>query len=89
MITHLGSVVYDRKPHPFTEKAVARILTRQLEDMGPKAAAEFLTNALDPFYRRFRGYPWVFATFMKHMILGWMEAQVYTLEFLKLLLEFV
>ena len=89
MITHLGRVVYERVKHPFTEKDVQRILIQQLEDMGPRAAAEFLTRILDPFYRRYRGYPMVFGIFVRYMVLGWLEAQVYTRQFLAGLLDFV
>ena len=89
MITHLGRVVYDRKPHRFSEKDVSRILTAALEDLGPRASAEFLTEALQPFYKRYRGKFWGFAAFVRYIILGWFEAQVYTKEFLLMVLDHV
>jgi len=89
VITHLGRVVYDRRPHRFSEKDVSRILNAALEGLGPRASAEFITEALQPFYKSYRGQFWGFTAFVRYMILGWFEAQVYTKEFLLMVLDHI
>lgn len=89
MMTHLGRVVYDRKKNPFSQADITRILKTALDDMTPREAAEYMTQVLDPYYQKWRAHPFIFAGFMRGMVLGWLEAMVYTREFLIELLGFV
>ena len=87
MITYRGRVVYDRKPDPFTEKAVTRILRGFLEDKPPADVGRFLSEVMDPIYKDWFPNFYIIARFVMAMIRGWYSSWYISREFVEYVLD--